>query len=508
MKTVTLPLPPTAAQSPLRLGDALRVLLAGVSWALLMAMVLLTALGVGWILLGMVLLGAGPAADADPPPLVVALVLLVITGALAWVVARFFASARWVGFVIGSTLVLLLVAGVTWTLSAPDRALFLARDIVWGPSDVWDYQKFPERAVYSTAPAFHFEQSLRPELFQTMTVEYKQGGQVKQANLEELLKSTQTTSFIVIKDDAILYEGYFSGYNRDSIVTSFSMAKSVTSALVGIAIDEGRIGSVDDPVIYYLPELRGRGLDGVTIRHLLLMASGIRYVSDDEITGLAELSPFSDDGLSYNYPNLRSQALAVAPDDNGPGAEFNYNNYNPTLLGIILERTTHMPVAQYLREKIWEPLGMEYPASWSLDSEASGFEATLCCLNGRAIDFAKFGRLFLNNGNWNGKQIISEQWVKESTSPYPNPNSDIAWRANTWFSDWREANASGIGYYKYQWWGKLRPDGSYDFIAVGHLGQRIYVSPQNNAVAVRFGISDEGVDAWEEVLADVIAKVP
>jgi CubicO group peptidase (beta-lactamase class C family) len=337
-----------------------------------------------------------------------------------------------------------------------------------------------------------------------MTIEYQQDGQITQASFEAFLKSSQTTSFIVIKDDAILYEGYFNGYNRDSIVTSFSMAKSVTSALIGIAIDEGRIESVDDPIVYYLPELRGKGLDGVTIRHLLLMASGIRYVSDDEISGPAQLSPFSDDGLSYNYPNLRSQALAVVPDGNQPGTEFNYNNYNPTLLGIILERTTHMPVAQYLQQKIWVPLGMEYPASWSLDSQASGFEATLCCLNGRAIDFAKFGYLFLNHGNWNGQQIISEPWVKASTSPDPNPNGQIPWRANTWFSDWPAAGA----YYKYQWWGKLKSDGSYDYLAIGHLGQRIYISPQDRAVVVRFGISDEGVDAWEEVLASVIAKVP
>jgi CubicO group peptidase (beta-lactamase class C family) len=470
---------------------------------LFLASLLLTAFGVGWILLGIVLLGAGPSADAESAPLLIALSLLALTGALAWLVARFFASARTVGLVTGSILVLLLVAGGTWTLAAPDPALFLARDMVWGPSDVWDYQKFPERAVNNAAPAFQFKQSLRPELFQAMTIEYTQDGQVKQAGFEEFLKASQTTSFIVIKDDAILYEGYFNGYDRDSIVTSFSMAKSVTSALIGIAIDEGRIGSVDDPIISYLPELRGKGLDEVTIRHLLLMASGIRYVSDDEISGPAELWPFSDDGLSYNYPNLRSQALAVAPDGKQPGAEFNYNNYNPTLLGVILERTTHMPVAQYLQEKIWEPLGMEYPASWSLDSKAAGFEATLCCLNGRAIDFAKFGRLFLHNGNWNGAQVISEQWVKESTSPYPNPNGDIAWRANTWFSDWPASN----GYYKYQWWGKIKPDGSYDFIAVGHLGQRIYVSPQHRAVLVRFGISDEGVDAWEDVLASVIAKV-
>jgi CubicO group peptidase (beta-lactamase class C family) len=503
MKTATLLSPPATVRSPLWFRNILRLFLASVSWALLLATTLLTALGIGWILLGVVLLGAGPSVDAEPSPVIAALVLLVITGALAWLIARFFSSTRMVGLVLGSTFVLLLVAGVTWTLSSPDQALFLARDIVWGPSDVWDYQKFPAREVNNAPPAFQFKHRLRPELFQTMTIEYKQDGQAKQAGLEEFLKSSRTTSFIVIKDGAILYEGYFNGYNRDSIVTSFSMAKSVTSALVGIAIDEGRIGSVNDPIIDYLPELRGKGLDSVTIRHLLLMSSGIRYVSDDEISGLAELSPFSDDGLSYSYPNLRSQALAVVPDGKQPGTEFNYNNYNPTLLGIILERTTHMPVAQYLQEKIWEPLGMEYPASWSLDSKASGFEATLCCLNGRAIDFAKFGHLFLNNGNWNGTQVISEQWIKESTSPYPNPNGNIAWRANTWFSNWPESN----GYYKYQWWGKRKPDGSYDFMAIGHLGQRIYVSPQNRTVAARFGISDEGVDAWEEVLASVIAKV-
>jgi CubicO group peptidase (beta-lactamase class C family) len=471
-------------------------------------MVLLTALAAGWILLGVMLLGSGPSADADPPSAVVALVLLALTGALAWLVARFFASARMVGLAIGSILVLLLVAGGTWALSSPERALFLARDMAWGPSDVWDYQKFPERVVNNASPAFQFKQSLQPELFQTMTIEYRRDGQVKQAGFEDFLKSTQTTSFIVIKGDAILYEGYFNGYNRDSIVTSFSMAKSVTSALVGIAIDEGRIGSVDDPIVSYLPELRGKGLDGVTIRRLLLMASGIRYVSDDEISGPAQLSPFAADALAYSYPNLRSQALSALPDGKGPSAEFNYNNYNPLLLGMILERTTHRPVAEYLQEKIWKPLGMEYPASWSLDSKESGFELMGAGINGWAIDFAKFGLLFLHNGNWNGAQIISEQWVKESTSPYPtNPNGNIAWRANTWFSNWREATASGSGYYKYQWWGKLKPDGSYDFMAIGHLGQRIYVSPQHNAIAVRFGISDEGVDAWEEVLASVIAKV-
>ena len=474
-----------------------------------MLFLLFTAYVVGTILLGLVLLGSGPSSDSDTPVTVIALVSLVITGALAWVIARFFASARTVLLAVSTSVLVLLIAGATWALTSPNSALFVARDIAWGPSDVWDYQKFPQRTVNNaaSAPAFQFKQNLQPELFRTMTVEYKQDGQAKQANLEELLKSTQTTSFLVIKDGAVLYEGYFNGYNRDSIVTSFSTAKSVTSALIGIAIDEGRIGSVDDPIINYLPELRGKGLDAVTIRHLLLMSSGIRYVTDDEVSGPAQLWMFADDALTYSYPDLKSQALAQPADGKGPGTEFNYNNYVPQLLGIILERTTHMPPAEYLQEKIWKPLGMEYPASWSLDSTESGFEQMQSGINARAIDFAKFGQLFLQNGNWQGKQIISEQWVRESTSPYPtNPNGDIAWRANTWFTNWREASPGVTGYYKYQWWGRVKPDGSYDFMAIGHLGQRIYVSPQNNTVVVRYGISDKGVDSWEDVLASVVDK--
>lgn len=157
MKTVTFPSSPTTTRSPLWLGAIMRVLLASVSWALLLAMFLLTVLALGWIVLGVVLLGAGPSADADLPPLVVAPVLLVITGTLAWLVARFFASARTVGRVLGALLILLLVAGGTWARSTPERALFLARDIAWGPSGVWDYQKFPERAVNNAPPAFQFK---------------------------------------------------------------------------------------------------------------------------------------------------------------------------------------------------------------------------------------------------------------------------------------------------------------------------------------------------------------
>jgi CubicO group peptidase (beta-lactamase class C family) len=459
----------------------------------LMLALLLAATIAGWALLALVLLGSGP--TSEDPVLPVLLALVAATGGLAWLVGRYVASARYVALAIALMLALPVAVGTTWALSCPDPALFLARDIAWGESDVRDYQKFPERIIHNAPPVFRFKQRLSPQLFQT--IEYRSEGQLKRASFDEFLKSSHTTSFIVIKDDAILYEGYFNGYNRDSIVTSFSVAKSFTSALVGIAIDEGYIESVDDRITDYLPELRGKGFDGVTIRHLLTMSSGISFTHDDDLPPLQQLWPFSDNGLSYSYPDMRSLALRVRPDPEPPGAAFNYNPYHPLLLGMILERTTHRPVAQYLEEKIWRPLGMEYPASWSLDSGESGFEKMESGINARAIDFAKFGRLFLNNGNWDGRQIISEQWIKDSTAP--DSNDHRPWRS---YRYWQAAG----GYYKYMWWGKRKDDGGYDYMAQGHLGQWIAVSPQERVIVVRFGISDEGVDAWEDVIEGVIAK--
>ena len=473
------------------LRHVLRMIGIVVGWTILMLGTLLTGFFSGWVFLPASVLSSAPLDEV----IRIWLVLLAITVGMGWLVARFIASTRSVGRVVGLSLALILVVWMSWSVIYPERALFLARQVAWGDSTVKDYELFPERAVSNSAPAFHFKQDLSPELFQT--IEYRSRGEWQQMGFEDFLRSTQTTSFIVIKDDAILYEGYFNGYSRDSIVTSFSTAKSFTSALVGIAIDEGYIGSVDDLMITYIPELKGKGFDDLTIRHLLLMSSGIRFIADDETPPLAEITQFTDEGLSYSYPNMRSLALQVKPDGKAPGTEFNYNNYNPILLGMILERTTGKPVAEYLQEKIWKPLGMEYPASWSLDSEKSGFELMGSGINGRATDFAKFGRLFLNNGNWDGAQVISEKWVTESTSP--DPNDSRSWHS---YADWKEAN----GYYKYMWWGKLKPDGSYEYTAQGHLGQRIYISPQEKMIIVRFGLDEGGVD-WADIFQSIMAKI-
>ena len=281
---------------------------------------------------------------------------------------------------------------------------FLYRYFVWGAQFPFtsrsdDYKRYGYHPIDKGPDAYHFAPGNRNAV--PDTVEYKEGDAVKRVALSELLRSTGTHAFIVIRDNKVLYEDYFNGYARDSLCTAWSVSKSVTSALVGIAIAEGYIKSLDDPITNYLPELKDQGFSAITIRNLLTMGSGIQY--------RIGFFPWDEFVLAGYYPNLRQLLLSDLKIMEPPGQSFHYNNFNVELLGLILERTTHRPPSQYLQEKIWEPIGMEYPATWSIDSEQDGFELTPILLNARAIDLAKFGRLYLNNGNWNGKQIVPEQ---------------------------------------------------------------------------------------------------
>lgn len=344
-------------------------------------------------------------------------------------------------------------------------AEFVNRVLLWGNSDVYDYQKFPERVLEPSGSPFEFSTNLNEERVRT---QFETVGSMD--DLDHFLEKNRTQAFIVIQDDEILYEQYFNGSSRESIVTSFSTAKSFVSALVGIAIHEGHIDSVDDPITKYLPELKERdpAFAGISIRNLLMMSSGIKY------------SEPPDNATTYYYPDLRQLALEKTKINDSPGRYFLYNNFHPLLLGIILERATGTTVANYLQEKIWKPLGMEYPGSWSLDE--TGFEKMESGINARAIDFAKFGRLFLHNGDWNGVQVIPASWVAESTQADKTVDYASYYYDDFVFSD-------GRGYYKYLWWGMQRDDQKYDFIALGNYGQIIYVSPQKNLIILRYGES-------------------
>lgn len=371
---------------------------------------------------------------------------------------------------------------------------YLYRYFVWGAQFPFssrsdDYRHYGYYTIDKGPDAFHFVPGNRDAV--PDTVEYSEGNSEKRVALEELLRSTGTHAFIVIRDNQVLYEDYFNGFARDSLCTAWSLSKSVTSALVGIAISEGYIKSLDDPITNYLPELKGKGFDAITIRNLLTMGSGIQY--------RIGFFPWDEFVLAGYYPNLRQLLLSDLKIMEPPGQSFHYNNFNVELIGMILERTTHRRLSQYLEEKIWKPTGMEFPATWSFDSDEDGFEITPTLLNARAIDLAKFGRLYLNSGNWDDKQIIPEQWIVESTTR--DKNDHRPWET---FSRWQD----GGGYYKYFWWGVSREKNDYSYMGIGTYGQFIFVSPKTKVVIVRTA-DEDGIDPpyWREVFQHIAEHV-
>jgi CubicO group peptidase (beta-lactamase class C family) len=297
------------------------------------------------------------------------------------------------------------------------------------------------------------------------------------------LAGTDTRSFLVVHDDRLVYERYFQGSDRQTLHTTWSVAKSVLSTLVGIAIDEGLIGGVDDAVTEYLPELARRDprFDRITLRHLLTMSSGMRYWETDLPW------PFADDTYTYYGANLREIALNNSRIEGSPAEEFRYNNYNPLLLGLVLERVTGTTISEYMSTRLWQPLGAERDATWSLDSKDSGFEKMESGVNATAADYARFGLMFLHGGEWAGSRVVSEEWVRDATA--------------------LDAAVDPADRYQYFWWVDVERPGR--FYALGNFGQYIYVAPDAETVIVRTA-SDWGIenDAWLDVLRDLADRLP
>src|SRR5215204_484470 len=382
----------------------------------------------------------------------------------------------------GSFLLLALVIVVVGYLLAPH--LYLARATFWGESDYKDIEKFPARAIHNAPPTYRFDE-LPADNPYTSQIEAI-GNRSSNGSLIEYLDSSGTTAFLVIHDDELLYEKYFDGYDKNSIQTSFSMAKSFASALVGIAIDEGHIKSVDEPITNYIPELleKDKRFSSITIKNLLTMSSGIKYEEGGDLPWSEE----ADDTKTYYATDLRKLALTCRIEGK-PGEYFEYNNYNPLLVGLILERATGMPVSRYMQEKLWKPMGMEADGSWSLDSKKDSFEKMESGVNARARDFARFGMLFANEGNWEGRQLISRGWVEEST------------RADTSTDPSQD--------YQYFWWISTPDSETSHFSARGKYGQYIYVAPEKDLVIVRLGKEEgeRGYGYWINLFEELSTKL-
>lgn len=381
-------------------------------------------------------------------------------------------------------LTLLVIGLISIIYISSSTATYFGRYIKWRNSDIEDYQKFPKYEFKASNNPYHFAKNINHHLD---TLKLTGSGSTK-SSLIDILRNSGTTAFLIIKNDTILYEKYLNGYSRSSMNTSFSVAKSITSLIVGKALGENLISSVNDPVVKYIPELLE---NDTTYKKLLLsdildMRSGIQFKDHD--------LPWGDKPKAYYYPNLRKRIIELSLADE-PDNKFTYNSYNPILAGMIIEKATKMSPAKYFEKKIWDELGMEYSGSWSMDSEESGMAKMESGLNLRAIDFAKFGRLVAKNGNFNGNQIISKNWMEY--------NIEISEKYNL-------SEIADDLYYRNFWWIYAKKNGTAYSINIisgnGHLGQYLFIFPKEKIIIVRMGKKDVNVDSWKNIFLEIVKQ--
>lgn len=351
----------------------------------------------------------------------------------------------------------------------------VGRFVYYNFADITDYKIFPERKIEKSDTPFYFAHKSNTKFISSITITVKK--KQKDIAFEDFLKNNKTVAFLVIKNDSIVYENYFYNYKEDTPVNSFSMAKSILSVLIGCAIDDGYIKSTDEPITNYLPELAKNGFDKVKIKNLLNMTSGIGFNE-------SYFNPFGNAASFYYGRNLKKEVSKLKLKNN-PGQKFHYSSGDSQVLGLVLQAALkEKSISLYAQEKLWKPLGMQYDAAWSLD-KTNGTEKTFCCLNSVALDFAKIGRLYLNNGNWNGKQIVASDWVDKCTKP--------------------KYNESGVWFYQNQWWINNKQLGSYR--AEGINGEYVYVYPKNKVIIVRLGKRYGKNDIWDSLFDQIAVKL-
>ena len=332
---------------------------------------------------------------------------------------------------------------------------------------------FPYRVVPASSHPYQFargEGSL-PEHFQhdgrTVTV-------------AEFLDRTETTGLLVLHDGTLLNEQYFQQATDQDRFTSWSVAKTVVGTLTAIALKQGHLQSLDDTVKQYVPELDGKAWGEVPLRDLLRMASGIAFdeVYDDQLSDINLLFY-----RSFLLGEPVREVLADYPAGRPPGEAFHYISPNTQILAWVLERATGKPVSEYAASALWQPLGMEDDALWSLDH--SGVELGFCCLNLTLRDYAKLGQLYLQQGQWLGAQLLPEGWVREATQ-----------RPEPWL-------AAGNGYaergYGYHVWVPRDPQQEYFFNGV--WGQTVWVSERHRVVVAKTSVDP----LFREHMAEVIS---
>jgi CubicO group peptidase (beta-lactamase class C family) len=273
--------------------------------------------------------------------------------------------------------------------------------------------------------------------------------------LDDYMTQQNTAGLVIVQDGKIRLERYGLGFDPEGRWTSFSVAKSFTSTLVGAAIQDGYISSLEDKVSRYIPDLRGSAYDAVTIRQLLTMSSGVRWNEDYEDPN-ADVAKFNnatpDSGVDATVSYMRK-----LPRAHPPGEVWNYNTGETNLIGVLVSSATKKSLAEYLQERVWHPAGMASTATWLQGK--TGHEIAGCCLQAATRDYERFGLFVLANGTAGGRQIVPSDWFDQATRKQ------------------KDIGQAGRGY-GFQWW--TNDDGS--FAAQGIFGQGIFIDPQRRLV--------------------------
>lgn len=281
------------------------------------------------------------------------------------------------------------------------------------------------------------------------------------ANEEQFIQSLKGQSFLVFRNDSLLFEQYWNEHQEKTVSNGFSATKTLVALLVGIAVEEGKIKSLDDKVGTYIPEFKSADKKEISIRHLLMMASGLNWEESAK-------NPLSENAASYYGSNLR--ALVVHQKGiSKPGELFNYQSGNSQLLGFIIEKATGLTLSKYAEQKIWSKIGTENEAYWTLDTE-NGDEKAFCCLYGTSRDFARLGKLILQHGKWEDKQLVPAWYMDELLQ---NPSLK---------TDEKVANYR-YGLHIWTYLGEKNPV----YYCRGILGQYIITIPKEHVIIVRTG---------------------
>lgn len=276
----------------------------------------------------------------------------------------------------------------------------------------------------------------------------------------QFLKDSWTTGLIVIQNDEIALEDYYLGNSAVTQNISWSMAKSFISALIGIAVNDGHIISIEQSVDAYATSLEGSGYEGVSIKNVLQMSSGVAF-NEDYGDFYSDINRW---GRDFSLGNSQDAFAATLKNDIEPGTVNHYVSINTHVLGMVLTQATGRSITDYMQEKLYNPMGMEHDGLWIIDGQ--GMEMALGGLNLTLRDFAKLGSLYLHDGTFNGQQIVPASWVADSRTmdqPHLLPGNDFG--------------------YGYQWW--MVGGDSGEFMAMGVYGQYIYINPETNTVIVK-----------------------